>query len=335
MIPRTLPTWQSLSWQEELSRLITEPKQLFELLQLDASLLHQAEAAHTLFPLRTTLSYASRIKRGNKADPLLRQILPMGEEFLTAESFTKDPLKESEFSNSPGLIHKYSGRVLLIAAAQCAINCRYCFRRHFDYSSNTPSGTQWQEALTYIDNDTSIEEVILSGGDPLVVSDKQLAWLINALEKIPHIQRLRIHTRLPIVLPSRMTDKLLALLCQTPLQVIMVTHCNHPQEIDNEVFNTLKTIQQTGLTLLNQTVLLKGVNDTPETLITLSKQLFASGILPYYLHLLDKVSGASHFEVNTKHARALYQSLLAKLPGYLVPKLVKEVPNAASKVPII
>ncbi|WP_086930382.1 EF-P beta-lysylation protein EpmB [Agarilytica rhodophyticola] len=335
MIPRTIPTWQTKSWQEELSDLITQPEELFSLLNLPAELLPAAQKAHTLFPLRSTRAYVSRIQQNNPDDPLLKQILPLGEELIETPDFVDDPLEEEDFTPVPGLIHKYHGRVLLIAANQCAINCRYCFRRHFDYQQHALSRQQWQQALDYISNNKDVEEVILSGGDPLAVSDRQLSWLVAALAEIPHVERLRIHSRIPIVAPSRITEELLATLKDSGLLVSLVIHCNHPQEIDEEVAAALTALKNSGIILLNQSVVLKGVNDTSETLITLSKKLFQSGVLPYYLHLLDKVKGSSHFTVNEVDVLSLNRTLLANLPGYLVPKFVKEVPNAPSKVPII
>ncbi|VUD51678.1 L-lysine 2,3-aminomutase [Thalassocella blandensis] len=334
MIPRTITTWQSLSWQEELSQLITDPETLLDLVQLDKTLLPQAKKAAELFPLRTTPSFARRIRPGDINDPLLRQILPIDQELHSPMEYSTDPLAEVHSTVAKGLIHKYEGRVLLVAASQCAINCRYCFRRHFDYAGNTPSRGEWQAALTYIQQNDSIEEVILSGGDPLAISDKQIQWLISEICQIPHITRLRIHTRLPIVLPSRMTSGLLDILSQHRLQSVLVVHCNHAQEIDEEVSNALQAIAQAGITLLNQTVLLRGINDDANSLTTLSKRLFSARALPYYLHLLDKVNGASHFNVEESDAIDLHRQLLASLPGYLVPKLVKEVPDKPSKVPI-
>ncbi|MFL0805399.1 MAG: EF-P beta-lysylation protein EpmB [Agarilytica sp.] len=335
MIPRTIPTWQSKSWQEELSSLITDPAELFSLLKLDASLLPSAIASSRLFPLRSTRAFVERIQPGNINDPLLRQILPLDAEQENHNEYSLDPLEEAEFTPIPGLIHKYTGRVLLVAANQCAINCRYCFRRHFDYQGNSPSREQWNDAFQYIRNNTSIDEVILSGGDPLAISDKQLGWMVSQIEEIPHISRLRIHSRLPIMAPSRVTPTLIDTLSSTRLSTVMVIHCNHSQEIDEDVATALDLLKTSGCTLLNQSVLLKDVNDSEQALTELSLTLFRQGVLPYYLHLLDKVTGTSHFNVELARARSLYQALLANLPGYLVPKLVKETPNAPSKVPII
>ena len=335
MIHRTQPINLTENWQDELSNLITTPESLFDYLELDHQYLPAAQKAHQLFPTRTTRSYASRIEKGNINDPLLQQVLPIGSEFDNIEGFSHDPLNEKASNNHPGLIHKYHGRVLLITAPQCAINCRYCFRRHFDYKGNTPSRQQWQQAIDYIEKDNTINEVILSGGDPLVLGDTQLSWLIDNLAKIPHLTTLRLHSRLPIVLPSRISPRLTRILTKSRLKPVFVVHCNHPQEIDNRVGHALEKLSQEGIQVFNQTVLLKGINDNDSTLTQLSKKLFAHRTIPYYLHLLDKVAGAAHFDVEEQKARDLHQAMLAKLPGYLVPKLVREIALAANKVPIV
>mgnify|MGYP003651572218 CR=1 FL=1 len=335
MIPRTLPTLQVKSWQDELAELITCPEALFNLLELPKDKLADARRATQLFPLRCTTSFAARMQRGNLDDPLLRQVLPLGEELSSPPNFVDDPLEESDATPAPGLIHKYHGRVLMIAASQCAINCRYCFRRHFDYAHHTPNRQQWQQALDYIRQHEDVDEVILSGGDPLAVADKHLQWLVNEISAIPHVTRLRVHTRLPIVVPQRITDALAAILSGSRLDAVLVIHCNHAQEINMEVGQALNRLHHAGITLLNQSVLLRGVNDSTEALGELSKCLFRHKVLPYYLHLLDKVAGAAHFDVSEAQARVLYQGLLASLPGYLVPKMVKELPNTPSKVPFI
>lgn len=335
MIPRTNPSWQPQSWQEELSQLINDPLQLLELLELDISLLPLAQKAHQLFPLRCTYSYLQRIEKGNPNDPLLLQILPLGKELDQPAGFVSDPLEEHAFTPVKGLIHKYHGRVLLMASAQCAINCRYCFRRHYDYVDNTPSRLQWQPALDYISQTTSINEVILSGGDPLASSDKALFWLLEQLEKIPHIQRLRIHTRIPMVLPKRINAALTNRLRLSRLQKVLVIHCNHAQELDKEVGQALDALKQANVTLLNQSVLLKGINNNSQTLVELSESLFHYGVLPYYLHVLDPVSGAAHFDVEEEDMLALHKKILAILPGFLVPKFVREVPHEKSKSPAV
>ncbi|WP_083608106.1 EF-P beta-lysylation protein EpmB [Teredinibacter haidensis] len=323
------------SWQDELANLVCEPEQLLDALQLDAASLPEMKKAAELFPLRVPRSYLARIKKGDLNDPLLRQVLPLGMETLATEGYTIDPLGEKQSNPAPGLVHKYRGRVLLIAAPQCAIHCRYCFRRHFDYNANTPSREKWQEAFQYIMDDPSIEEVILSGGDPLALSDRQLGWLYKKISQIPHITRIRIHTRLPIVVPSRITTELLNILRQSPLPTVMVTHCNHPQEIDVHVQQMFKQLKGVTVTILNQAVLLKSINDNAPIQATLSKRLFSCGVMPYYLHLLDKVSGAAHFNVEEGAAKRIYNELLATLPGYLVPKLVREAAGAKSKTPVL
>lgn len=334
MIPRTIPTWQSKTWQEELSELITRPEELIELLELDPALLPAAKQAAELFPFRTTRSFVSRMRAGDPNDPLLRQVLPLKEELKADKSFSTDPLQESQFNPVRGVVHKYTGRVLLITSPQCAINCRYCFRRHFDYNANSPSRKEWQAALEYIRLDNTIEEVILSGGDPLAASDRQLEWLIGELADIAHLSRLRIHSRLPIVLPSRITPEFVALIHSSRLQPVMVVHANHSNEIDKEVAEAFNKMKSAGITLLNQSVLLNGVNDSATVLASLSKTLFAHGVLPYYVHMLDLVEGAAGFNVDPSRVRTIYRELLTLLPGYLVPKMVKEEPGAASKTPV-
>jgi L-lysine 2,3-aminomutase len=335
MIPRTVPTWQIHNWQDELKQLIQDPMELLDLIELDTQWLASAQKAAKYFPLRATRSFVSRIQKGNPQDPLLLQILPLGVELEGTTDFSADPLDEKSFSPVAGLVHKYRSRVLLIAATQCAVNCRYCFRRHFPYGDHQLSRAQWQVSLAYVRANPEINEVILSGGDPLSLSDKQLGWLLEEVAAIPHVKRLRIHSRYPVVLPSRITDELLAFFASTRLKVVMVIHSNHPQEIDPIVSQALMKFVDRGLTILNQTVLLKGINDSSAILALLSETLFDAGVMPYYLHLLDKVSGAAHFGVPENHARALYGELLTLLPGYLVPKLVREVPHQDSKTPVM
>lgn len=334
MIPRTVPSWQVKSWQEELKELIQSPAALIERLELDPGLLPAAISASAHFPLRATSAYVSRIEKGNPHDPLLLQILPLGAECESPAGFTSDPLAEREFQPVPGIVHKYDSRVLFIAATQCAINCRYCFRRHFPYDEHQLSRPQWQQALAYVQENPQLNEVILSGGDPLSLSDRQLSWLVEQVASIAHIKRLRIHTRYPIILPSRVTDELICALTSTRLRVVMVVHCNHPQEIDDEVRTGISHLLKAQLTILNQTVLLRGINDKSAILASLSETLFDCGVHPYYLHLLDRVAGAAHFAVDDAEAKDVYRELLTLLPGYLVPKLVREHPREKSKTPI-
>ncbi len=335
MIPRTLPTWQTGRWQDDLADLVRDPLELLRLLHIDAAQIGRSEALQQAFPLRVPRAFVAKMQRGNIDDPLLRQVLPLGEELLVQPGYSADPLQEAGSNPHPGLIHKYRGRVLLIAARQCAIHCRYCFRRHFPYAQNNPGRDQWQPALDYIAADPSIGEVIYSGGDPLALADKQLAWLTAQIAQIPHVRRLRIHTRLPVVLPHRIDDSCLQWLAQTHLQKVVVLHSNHANEIDADVAAAVTRLRSIDIPVLNQAVLLRGINDSVAALAALSEALFAAGVLPYYLHLLDKVAGAAHFEVALPRARSLYRQLLEQLPGYLVPRLVREQPQAASKTPIL
>lgn len=323
-----------LTWQQQLSTAIRDPQALCERLGLSSDWVAGAQLGHKLFEVCVPEAYLNRIAYADINDPLLRQVMPLGEEALTPAGYVVDPLEEAEHRPAKGLIHKYAGRVLLIASPTCAINCRYCFRRHFPYSDNSPSRAQWQEALDYIRNDASIHEAILSGGDPLAASDRQLAWLAEQLESIPHLKRLRLHTRLPVVIPDRVDDALLVWLGKTRLQTVMVLHINHANEIDQPVVDACARLKHAGVTLLNQSVLLKGVNDSVPTLAVLSERLFEAGVLPYYLHVFDPVQGAAHFDVPDEYAKALVKQLLDHLPGFLMPRLVREIPGKASKTPL-
>lgn len=335
MIHRTVPILQVKSWQEELQQLIKSPEALIKHLQLEDKWIEPAIKASAHFPLRATESYISKIKKGDPHDPLLRQILPIDAELHPVEGYTSDPLEEKQFIPLPGIVHKYQSRVLFIAATQCAINCRYCFRRHFPYNDHELNRQQWQSGLDYIQSSQSINEVILSGGDPFSLSDNQLLWLVEQISDIKHVEYLRVHTRYPIILPSRITPPLLKALTGTRLKTIVVVHCNHPQEIDKEVEMALKCLKNANVTLFNQSVLLKGINDSSQILATLSKALFQAGVQPYYIHLLDKVEGAAHFAVENYEAKNIYKELLTLLPGYLVPKLVKETAHEGSKTPVM
>ncbi|SHE30045.1 EF-P beta-lysylation protein EpmB [Modicisalibacter ilicicola DSM 19980] len=336
-LQRVIPTQASTDtpgWQAQLSGAVRDPHVLLDRLKLDPNWLPGAERGHALFEVRVPEAYLARIRPGDPADPLLRQVLPLNAETDSVRGFVSDPLEEAEHSPHPGLIHKYPGRVLLIASPTCAINCRYCFRRHFPYSENSPSRAQWDEVLNYLRVDPSIQEAILSGGDPLASSDKRLAWLVERLDEIPHLKRLRIHTRLPVVIPDRIDDALLGWLNATRLQKVVVLHINHANEIDDAVVDACARLRSTGATLLNQSVLLRGVNDDVETLATLSERLFEAGVLPYYLHVLDPVTGAAHFDVPDDEAIALVDALREQLAGFLMPRLVREVPGENSKTPL-
>jgi len=321
-------------WQIELSEALTRPEELIKLLHLPEDLLPAAHAAARLFPLRVPRSYLSRIVPGNPDDPLLRQILPLDCELVDHAGFSTDPVGDLASQRQPGLLHKYQGRALLVVTGACAVHCRYCFRRHFPYGESHALASHWPDVLAHLSADTSIKEVILSGGDPLSLSDDKLAALVADLEGIPHLRRLRLHTRQPIVLPSRIDNRLLSWLTSCRLQRVVVVHANHARELSLEVAQALRMLAESGVQLLNQSVLLKGVNDTVTALEDLSERLFAVGVLPYYLHQLDRVQGAAHFEVERGRAVELLAELAARLPGYLLPRLVEEVAGAPAKVPL-
>lgn len=290
-----------------------------------------ALADDTPFPLLVPRGFAARMRHGDAADPLLLQVLPVAAENQVAPGWLLDPVGDLERTRSPGLIHKYRGRVLLIATASCAVHCRYCFRRHFPYADELAARDGWRAALGTIAADASIHEVILSGGDPLSLATSKLAELTDALARIPHVRRLRIHTRWPVVLPERVDAEFCAWLQRLPWPVVLVLHANHPNEIEHTVATACARMRGAGATLLNQSVLLRGVNDDAVTLRALSEALAGIGVLPYYLHLLDRVAGAAHFEVGVRRARALIRALRSELPGYLVPRLAREVAGRDSK----
>ena len=334
MIARTCPTWQTPRWQNELAQAIRDPEVLLQRLQLDHLPLSERLRASEQFPLRVTESYLSRIQPGNPNDPLLLQVLPQAAETIKVAGYHANPVGDQEATVLPGLLHKYQGRCLLITTAACAVHCRYCFRRHFPYQESRLDNHALAQAIDYIASDNSIHEVILSGGDPLSLSDERLADIIQRLETVPHLKRLRIHTRQPVVLPSRITEQLINMLQASRLQQVMVLHFNHANEFSDEISIAMSRLAQSGATLLNQSVLLKGINDSHRTLHELSEQLFANRILPYYLHLLDKVAGAAHFNVTIEDAQQLVGAMRASLPGYLVPTLVQEQAGKPYKQPI-
>lgn len=321
-------------WQTQLARAIRDPRELCRRLGLDETWWPGAERGHALFEVRVPEAYLARIRPGDPADPLLRQVLPLAEEALPTPGYVADPLEEAEHAPAPGLIHKYAGRVLLIASPACAVNCRYCFRRHFPYAEHRAPDPDFDAALDYVAADPSISEVILSGGDPLSLPDAKLERLARRLEGIAHVERLRIHTRLPVVLPSRVDDRLLAWLTSTRLRPVMVLHVNHPREIDDKVGACARRLHRAGVPLLNQSVLLRGINDSVEIQRDLSERLFSVHVMPYYLHITDRVEGAAHFAVEEETAKGLIWSLSQQLPGYLIPRLVREDPGAAAKTPI-
>ncbi len=318
-------------WRRELAEAIVEPAELLTSLRLPVSLADDTAKRH--FPLRVPRGYVQRMEPGNRCDPLLLQVLPQAAETRSVEGYHTDPVGDLGSMVLPGVIHKYRGRVLLVATGACAIHCRYCFRRHFPYGEANPRRGEWMDALSYIASDPSVEEVILSGGDPLLLPDERLARLAEELERIAHLRRLRIHTRLPVVLPSRVDDGLRSWMERGRLQKVVVVHANHPNELDGTVHRAMAELAASGATLLNQSVLLRGVNDMAEVLCELSEQLFAMGVMPYYLHLLDKVEGAAHFEVSETAAFSLMDELRSRLPGYLVPRLVREEKGMPAKTP--
>lgn len=333
MITRTPGAMHAGGWQAALAGAVRDPGELLALLELPRALEPAARAAAARFALRVPHSYLARMEKGNPHDPLLRQVLPLDEELRPQPGFVTDPVGDLFAMAGGGVLHKYRGRALLITTGACAVHCRYCFRRHFPYSEARATD-HWATALDYLRAERSVHEVILSGGDPLSLSDARLQELMGALAAIPHLRRLRIHTRQPIVLPERVDAGLLHTLRTCPLPLVVVLHCNHPNEIDPAVHDALGALRASVDALLNQSVLLRGVNDDAATLATLSEALFDAGALPYYLHLLDPVAGAAHFAVAEDRARALLGALRARLPGYLVPQLVREQPGAPSKTPV-
>jgi len=334
MLPRISVSGQTATWQKLLAQAINSPSELLEMLHLPANALPLGQLAGRQFALRVPRGYVARMRKGDPDDPLLRQVFPLHDEEILLPGYSADPVGDLAAMPVPGLLHKYHGRVLLVTTGACAIHCRYCFRRHFPYSDANPANHDWDAALQYIASDATINEVILSGGDPLTLSDQRLAPLAQRLSDIPHLRRLRLHTRLPIVLPERVDEALLDWLHGSRLKTVMVIHANHANEIDATVATALSRLTQAGVVLLNQSVLLRGVNDSVRALAELSERLFEAGVTPYYLHLLDKVQGASHFDVNPAQAQQLMQDLRNCLPGYLVPRLVHEHAGAPSKLPV-
>ncbi len=333
MITGTPLVRQPPAWQQELAHAVTDPAELVRLLGLDRSLIEPARAAAHRFGLRVPRGYVARMRPGDPTDPLLRQVLPLATENVAAPDFSLDPVGDLSSMAVPGVLHKYEGRVLLTITGACAVHCRYCFRRHFPYANANPASEQWGAALAYIATDPSIREVILSGGDPLTLADDKLAGLSCRLNDIAHLERVRIHTRLPIVLPTRVTRELCRTIRVSRLRVVIVVHANHANEVVTDVATALHDLRDAGAMLLNQSVLLAGVNDNADALCALSERLFATGVLPYYLHLLDRVQGAAHFDVDHARAEHLWRDMAARLPGYLVPRLVREVAGAAYKLP--
>jgi EF-P beta-lysylation protein EpmB len=334
MLQHKLVQTSSKPWQQALADAVREPLELLQILGLPADLLAGSEMATAQFPLRVPRGYIARMAKGDADDPLLKQVLPLGLENELHPAFSLDPVADHDAILRRGLLQKYQGRVLVMTTAACAVHCRYCFRRHFPYAEQGGKQSHWQQVVTAIDADPGITEVILSGGDPLSLNDEQLGGLVDMLAQIPHLKRLRIHSRYPVVLPERIDNELISRLAGTRLQCVMVIHCNHANEINSEVHDAMQSLASADITLLNQSVLLHGVNDDAQTLCDLSETLFESGVLPYYLHLLDKVQGASHFFVEKGMAQRLMKGVRSRMPGYLVPQLVEEVAGAPYKIPL-
>ncbi|ODN42664.1 EF-P beta-lysylation protein EpmB [Piscirickettsia litoralis] len=333
IIHGSVPKVQGQAWQSELKSAFRCPKKLLSYLELDPErYLAGAKRGHQLFQTVVPLSFAKRIEKSNPHDPLLLQVLPTEQETALIPSYSPDPLQENNYSPVKGLLHKYHNRVLFITSGNCAVNCRYCFRRHFPYDENNPGKTGWLKAIDYIKNHSEIDEVILSGGDPLSLKDSALDWLIQRLETVAHLKYLRIHSRFPVMIPSRITDGLIDVLRKTRFISTLVIHSNHPHEISDSVSTALLKLRDSGITVLNQGLLLKNINDSSEILIDLSHRLYQSGVLPYYLHLFDPVQGAAHFDTTKEKAKTLIEEMMRKLPGYLVPKLAYEEPGRAYKV---
>ena len=318
-------------WQQELANGVTSSEVLLTRLGLEATQVLGVDH-QPAFSVRVPEPFIKRMVPGDPHDPLLRQVLSVSEERTPTPGFVADPLDEFDCV-LPGVLHKYRSRVLLIYRGGCAINCRYCFRRHFPYQEQTLTSRDVDLLINYLIEHPEVNEVILSGGDPLMADDSSIQDLLSRLESIPTIARLRIHSRLPVVIPTRITDALCETIASTRLPVVMVLHINHANEIDGSVKCAVDRLRAVCRSVLNQAVILRGVNDSAESLITLSERLFEAGIDPYYLNVLDRVAGSHHFDVTDEEVATLYEALLDALPGYLVPKLVKEVPGVGHKMP--
>ena len=341
MIPAASPALQPApasdrpgDWKRQWREAVCDPRELLAMLGLESLASGLSAPAAARFALRVPRAFIARMAHGDPADPLLRQVLPVLEEDRVVPGFVLDAVGDGAARAGHGVIRKYQGRALLVATGSCAINCRYCFRRHFPYAEETAAAGGWQEAVATIAADPAIDEIILSGGDPLSLSTAKLAELTVALATIPHVRRLRIHSRLPVVLPARVDAELLAWIGALPWPVAFVIHANHANEFDQAVDAALARLREAGALVLNQAVLLRGVNDSIDALAALSERSWQAGAVPYYLHQLDRVAGTSHFEVDDARARELHAGLAARLSGYLVPRLVREVPGDSGKRPL-
>lgn len=321
-------------WQASIADAVRDPAELCRLLKLDPSLAVEATRHAKESCLMVPRDFLARIQPGDPSDPLLLQVLPQAAERIAAADFRTDPLGEAQATVAPGLLRKYRGRSLIVTTGGCAVHCRFCFRRHFPYETIPQRCGDWKPALQRIAAEKSIHEVILSGGDPLTLPDVQLAALAGHLAEIPHVKRLRVHTRVPVMIPSRVTDELIAWLRGTRLTPIVVVHVNHPAELDDSVTAALSRLIDGGITVLNQSVLLRRVNDNVEVLVELCERLIGLGVMPYYLHQLDRVAGVTHFEVPIATGIELIEQLRTRLPGYAVPRYVRETPGAGCKQPL-
>jgi EF-P beta-lysylation protein EpmB len=328
------PVRTASGWQAQWRDAVTDAGELLRLLGLQDCAAEVLSAGDGGFPLRVPRAFVARMRRGDPADPLLLQVLPQAAELGEVPGFTRDAVGDLAARTGGGMLHKYAGRALLIATGACAVHCRYCFRRHFPYGEEIAAANGWRDAVAAIAADASISEVILSGGDPLSMATAKLAELSAALAPIPHLRRLRLHTRLPIVLPARVDAALQRWFGTLPWPTAIVLHANHANELDADVADACGRLRSSGVTLLNQSVLLRGINDSVAALAALSERLFDCGVVPYYLHQLDRVTGTSHFEVDDANARALIGNLRDRLPGYLVPRLVREVAGSPAKTPL-
>ncbi|MDC5584255.1 EF-P beta-lysylation protein EpmB [Acinetobacter baumannii] len=326
---------QEQNWQSQLSDLITDPLELLNLLELSTDqLLSGAILASEKFKLRVPRAFVGKMNAKDPLDPLLLQVLPHHLELEEHPEFVTDPLDEEAANQLPGVLHKYKSRFLLTLTGACAVHCRYCFRRHFPYQENLPKNEDWLNIKNYIESNPDINEVILSGGDPLTLSNRKLALWLERLSSLKQVKILRIHSRVPIVIPNRIDEELISLLKNSRLRIILVVHSNHASELDDFTCSKLLQLSEHHITVLNQAVLLKGVNDSAQILTDLSYRLFEARVMPYYLHVLDKVKGAQHFDLIPSEIDAIYQDVLASLPGYLVPKLVREIAGEKNKTPL-
>ncbi|MDD9317919.1 MULTISPECIES: EF-P beta-lysylation protein EpmB [Acinetobacter calcoaceticus/baumannii complex] len=327
--------YQEQNWQSQLSDLITDPSELLSLLELSSEqLLSGAILASEKFKLRVPRAFVGKMNAKNPLDPLLLQVLPHHLELEEHPEFVIDPLGEEAANQLPGVLHKYKSRFLLTLTGACAVHCRYCFRRHFPYQENLPKNEDWLNIKNYIEANPNINEIILSGGDPLTLSNRKLALWLERLSSLKQIQILRIHSRVPIVIPNRIDEELISLLKNSRLRIVLVVHSNHASELDDFTCSKLLQLSDHHITVLNQAVLLKGVNDSAQTLVDLSYRLFEARVMPYYLHVLDKVKGAQHFDLESSEIDEIYRDVLSNLPGYLVPKLVREIAGEKNKTPL-